>query len=347
MDETGLFWRSAPSNGLASEKRAGTKKDKSRISLVVCVNFTGSHRLPIWVIGKAQKPRALKRANLQAIGLEWRANQKAWMTTLVMNDWLKAFYASIEPSRSVLLLMDNLRAHISGVEITPPPSNIRIQWLPPNATSLYQPLDQGIINAIKLGYRKAWIHYMIQEYGEVRNPLKSMNLYLAVKWISRVWSSEISDGTIYRCFRRAKILPEQQPISLPIEPLPTLSSLYQSLQNVAQVPDIVDINEFLNPEDENIEDTNQLGEPDIAEIIARHIGDAPNEDSDEMEDEQVEIIVPTAKEALAAIELVQRYKEHHATTTSDEMKALSRMQRSVELELGTQQQQSTLHSWLT
>jgi Tc5 transposase DNA-binding domain len=43
MDETGLFWRMAPSSGLASEKRAGVKKYKARITLVVCTNFTGSH----------------------------------------------------------------------------------------------------------------------------------------------------------------------------------------------------------------------------------------------------------------------------------------------------------------
>lgn len=44
MDETGLFWRQALSNGLASEARLGVKKDKSRITVVCCVNFTGALR---------------------------------------------------------------------------------------------------------------------------------------------------------------------------------------------------------------------------------------------------------------------------------------------------------------
>ena len=30
-----------------------------------------------------------------------------------------------------------------------PPENIRIQWLPANATSIFQPLDQGIIQNAK------------------------------------------------------------------------------------------------------------------------------------------------------------------------------------------------------
>ena len=58
-----------------------------------------------------------------------------------MKEWLLAFYSLIDPGRSVLLLMDNLKAHITGVEMAPPPLNIRIQWLPPNAISLYQPLN--------------------------------------------------------------------------------------------------------------------------------------------------------------------------------------------------------------
>ena len=36
--------------------------------------------------------------------------------------------------------------------MTPPPANIKIQWLPANSTSVYQPLDQGIIMNLKTYY---------------------------------------------------------------------------------------------------------------------------------------------------------------------------------------------------
>jgi hypothetical protein len=73
------------------------------------------------------------------------------MNQFIMAEWLKAFYLQVGTSRSILLTMDNFSAHIAAIESTPPP-NIRIIWLPLNATSRFQPLDQGIIAAIKAYY---------------------------------------------------------------------------------------------------------------------------------------------------------------------------------------------------
>ena len=42
MDESGLFWRMMPSQGLSSQSQPGLKKDKSRISLVFSTNATGN-----------------------------------------------------------------------------------------------------------------------------------------------------------------------------------------------------------------------------------------------------------------------------------------------------------------
>ena len=47
MDETGLFWKMMPSRGLSSQSLPGLKKDKTRITLVFCVNATGLDRFPI------------------------------------------------------------------------------------------------------------------------------------------------------------------------------------------------------------------------------------------------------------------------------------------------------------
>jgi hypothetical protein len=47
MDESGLFWKMMPSRGLATQSQAGLKKDKTRISLVFCVNASRTDRLPV------------------------------------------------------------------------------------------------------------------------------------------------------------------------------------------------------------------------------------------------------------------------------------------------------------
>ena len=64
MDEAGLFCRS-PSRGLSTQPQR-VKKDKSRITVVVCTNCTGSDRLPLWIIGQSQQPRALRGINIIA-----------------------------------------------------------------------------------------------------------------------------------------------------------------------------------------------------------------------------------------------------------------------------------------
>ena len=175
MDESGLFWRMPPCQSLSSLSRSGIKKDKAWISIICCVNASGIDRLPIWLIGKSCTPRALRNINISAIGAEWRWNNKAWMNQIIMREWLLAFYSHIG-QRSVLLTMDNFPAHLSGLELAPPPPNIRICWLPKNSTSQYQPLDQGIIQNLKTYYRKQWLRYMLYYYENNQDPLQSVTL---------------------------------------------------------------------------------------------------------------------------------------------------------------------------
>ena len=59
--------------------------------------------------------------------------------------------------RKVLLFLDNFSGHELGVTLVGGKeglANVRIEWLPPNTTSHWQPLDQGIIASFKLQYRQ-------------------------------------------------------------------------------------------------------------------------------------------------------------------------------------------------
>ena len=61
-------------------------------------------------------------------------------------------------------------------------SNVRVEWLPPNTTSHWQPMDQGIIASFKLKYRKQWITYMLREYEAGRDPQSTVTLLKAIQW---------------------------------------------------------------------------------------------------------------------------------------------------------------------
>lgn len=60
-DETGLNWKSLPSKSLASRREnsaSGYKSGKERVTIMVCANATGTHRMPLLLIGKAKIPDA-------------------------------------------------------------------------------------------------------------------------------------------------------------------------------------------------------------------------------------------------------------------------------------------------
>jgi len=124
MDQTALFWRMFPSSGLATTTRPGLKKDKARISLAFTTNDTGTDRFELWAVGKAKEPRALKKFNFQAHKVVWKSNQKAWFTSVLMEQWYQPFFAHIQrtkPGQKVLFLLDNFSAHKKALEACPPP----------------------------------------------------------------------------------------------------------------------------------------------------------------------------------------------------------------------------------
>lgn len=103
------------------------------------------------VIGKAARPRALKNVPLNRLPATWTSNKKAWMTRSIMTDWLLDMDKRMGfQKRKILLFLDNAGSHHRELNL----KNIKIIFLPPNTTSVCQPLDQGIIQNFKFFYRR-------------------------------------------------------------------------------------------------------------------------------------------------------------------------------------------------
>ena len=62
--------------------------------------------------------------------------------------------------RKIFLFLDNASSHPT-VEY----SNVKLQFFPPNTTSVLQPMDQGIIQATKLKFRKLQRQKHDHRYG--------------------------------------------------------------------------------------------------------------------------------------------------------------------------------------
>ncbi|GFY07396.1 tigger transposable element-derived protein 1 [Trichonephila clavipes] len=80
------------------------------------------------------------------------ANPKAWMTTAIFTEWfhnclvpeVEAYMKEKSLDFKVLLIVDNAASH---PQLEHP--NVQLIFLPPNTTSLIQPLDQGIKNILR------------------------------------------------------------------------------------------------------------------------------------------------------------------------------------------------------
>ncbi|CAG8856472.1 38590_t:CDS:1, partial [Gigaspora margarita] len=53
--------------------------DKSRITVLLCANSTGSDKFCPLVIGSSKKPRSFNRINRSQLPVDYRDNEKAWM----------------------------------------------------------------------------------------------------------------------------------------------------------------------------------------------------------------------------------------------------------------------------
>ena len=61
-------------------------------------------------------------------------------------------------NRHILLFIDNCSSHVSVAGLT----NVKLIFFPPNCTSKLHPADQGIIQNVKVHYRKTMIRRMLQ-----------------------------------------------------------------------------------------------------------------------------------------------------------------------------------------
>ena len=63
--------------------------------------------------------------------------------------------------REAVLLLDNCAAHPDVVELVSESGRIVAKFLPPNVTLLIQPMDQGVLVALKRIYKKKLLSKLI------------------------------------------------------------------------------------------------------------------------------------------------------------------------------------------
>jgi hypothetical protein len=197
MDEAAFFYRALRRRSLCVNYAPALKQTKERVTIVVAANASGSHKLPIMVIGKAAKPRWLGEKPAE---VDYCGTAKGWMTVVAFRSWLKSFDKQMAAAdRHVVLLVDNATSHKPPEE---PLEHVRVVMLPPNTTAVLQPMDQGVIACIKAYIMDAQTEAIMRRYLDGDEDAHKIEMIEAVHWCKDAWE-KVSPDAIRHCWQHA------------------------------------------------------------------------------------------------------------------------------------------------
>jgi len=226
VDETRLLLRGLPSRSYvpADDRRTarGSKsmKSKDRVTLTLCCNATGKHKLPITMIGKSMQPICFAGDGNEP-PLPYFSQASAWTDSNIFARWLSEVFVPELRTRTgsqVDLILDNFKSHsrVSDPQVT-------VIELPPNITAVYQPLDAGFIAALKRRYKTRLLQRVVENLDQLITTGRShprvprgggldeggqAHLLDAAKIIVEAWD-KISAEQLANCWLKADVLPTE------------------------------------------------------------------------------------------------------------------------------------------
>ena len=131
-EEFGLFYYCLPNKTLhlKGETCSGVWKHfKIRMTRLTAGNAYGE-RLPIFVVGKANKPRCFK--GVRNLPCCYHTQRKSWMTAELCEEWVRQLGRKFSAAnRKIALIINNCTAHLHVEKL----NSIELIFLPPITTS--------------------------------------------------------------------------------------------------------------------------------------------------------------------------------------------------------------------
>lgn len=328
-DETGLFYQLMPNKTISikNEKCTSGKHSKVRITVLVCTNKDGSDKRDLMIIGKAKKPTCFVGREKTLPSVIYRNNRKAWMTRDLFTEWLMCFDKDMtKQKRKILLILDNCTAH----NVNPTLKSIELLFLPPNTTSRLQPADQGIIQNLKVKYRRRLVERLLVR-SDVNMDLK-INLLEGLQILYGAWSDVLQD-TIANCWRHAfsrreedeskedesKEDGDENESEITDKDLEDDESCYAHWERLNDADKGgISFEEFVN-----IDDAIEVCAPTIEDALALNIAGTENNKQDSSDEEEGEATEPATPPTLAAarkgVQLAIQYALSKGLGTSCEL----------------------------
>lgn len=212
-------------------------------------------------------------------------------------------------------------------------------WLPPNATSEYQPLDQGIINNWKTAVKKQYVMFLAKIFDKGKNFSQEMHVLRAIRWGIQAWEWDVLPATIQSCWRRSQaidfgVFPEV-PASIWTESEEDIDSIRLALirlkdQGVIQsIPNVIEyISPYNGPWNERVDDHGEL-EDLVDDIVAEYTQQEVDEEEEEGQLIREPLPLVTHHEALNAMHTLRRYEEEYKHSDGAFLRALRSFERNL------------------
>ena len=288
----------------------GYKVAKDRITIMIGGNLAGDLKLKPLAVYRSQRPRAFKSININNLPVYWKSNTKGWVTRCIFVEWfnecfvpeVKQYCEKKEISFKVLLLLDNAPGH--PIELNNMHPNVEILFLPPRTTSLLQPMDQGVVAALKSHYLRHTFEQALKTVETGSKTLsqfwKAFNILNAINNVAASWK-EVKQATMQAAWK--KIYPHffasNEPPDSSQEPISTVLSECVSLAHFLEIEvNYEEMEELVNCAGEPLSNE-ELIKMQSLEILEEYLED----DSEGMEEENKCFSTKGLAEAFSNLEL--------------------------------------------
>ena len=181
-DETGVYWRRTPSSTFIPKeiKQApGKKLAKDKFSVLLTCNASGDCKMKPLVIYKHAKPHSYRNMDMKKLpNCYWLHNSSGYMTQALSVEWFDKYFVPDAKKYcegkgiafKVVLFLDNAPGHAQYLVDRHP--SVQVVFLPPNTTSVLQPLDQELIANVKLIFY-GYLHQKMRLMTDKRTELSA------------------------------------------------------------------------------------------------------------------------------------------------------------------------------
>ncbi|XP_043258386.1 jerky protein homolog-like [Colletes gigas] len=211
MDETGLAWKALPRKTLMhplARRVYGKRIKKNLVTVGLCANAIGTHKLPPLFIHRCETPKPLRHCR-DRLPVIFKAQKNARVDRNLFVDWLeKHFKPAVRKHQletdtrgKVLLLIDQCRAHTLPPQTQLDDDNVSVEYLPTDTSSNLHPMRQGIIKSMKLSFRRRILSRILDFPGGVAEFYADYDVKDCIDLVGEAWR-DVTQIDIYNSWKK-------------------------------------------------------------------------------------------------------------------------------------------------